>query len=549
MSMLLFFSFVIAMFVTMVLIPPLKAKALEMDFLDVPDDRKVHTTPIPRIGGIAMVIGALLPVVMWARQSQEIVAFLIGAGVILTFGVWDDRRTLDYKIKFGGQILAVAVVVLWGGVKIYYAPFFALDPIPEWVAVPLTFFALLGITNAINLADGLDGLAGGTTLISLAAICILAYMAGDFRLTLVGLAIIGSIIGFLRFNTHPAQIFMGDGGSQFLGFSVGVLVIILTQQTNPTLSPGMPLLLLGLPIIDTFIVMGQRILERRSPFSPDKNHIHHKLLDLGFDHYEAVIVIYLLQGGLVGSAFAFRYYSDLFNMSLFATVFVAAIFAFPLAVRTKLHLKERRGSIRPTKTTRLVQHLRETGVLYRYPYYFISATLPVYAAVTVFRAQTMAKDIVALALVLAGLMAILTVLFRNLTISFLERGLIYITVTLVAYCSYSVTDAAQHPTFENAYFVGLAISVALSFRFSSLRSLELTPLDFLVIVLALTVPNVPGLTIPVEHFGVLVAKVFTLFYAAEVLINSRLSVPLALRIAMTCLLALTAIHGAANTVA
>jgi len=543
MSMLLFFSFVIAMFVTMVLIPPLKAKALEMEFVDIPDERKVHSVPIPRIGGIAMVIGALLPVVMWARNSHEIVAFLLGAGVILAFGVWDDRKTLDYKIKFGGQILAVAIVVLWGGVRIHFAPFFSMDPIPEYIAIPLTFFALLGITNAINLADGLDGLAGGTTLISLAAICILAYMAGDYRIMLVALAIMGSIIGFLRFNTHPAQIFMGDGGSQFLGFSAGVLVIILTQQTNPTLSPAMPLLLLGLPIIDTFIVMGQRVLEGRSPFAPDKNHIHHKLLDLGFDHYEAVVVIYGLQTALVSAAFFFRYQTDLFNMALFAFVFVSAIFAFPVAVKTKLHLADRRGIGRASKTTQVIQGMRESGILYKYPYYFIAVTLPLFAAITILTAGDIPRDIVALSLVLAGLMAVLTLLFRNLTITFLERGLTYIAITFVAYCAYTRPESLQHTLPENIYFAMLVICVLFSFRFSNLRNVDITPLDFLVIILALTVPNVPGVTIPIEHFGVLVAKVFAMFYAAEVLINSRLTLPLWLRLGTTLVLSLTAVHG------
>lgn len=543
MSMLLFFAFIIAMFVTMVLIPPLKAKAVELKFVDIPDERKVHQTPIPRIGGIAMVIGALLPVSMWARDTREMMAYLIGAAVILVFGVWDDRANLDYKIKFGGQILAVAVVVFFGGVKLYLVPFSGGVPVPEWVAVPLTFFALLGITNAINLSDGLDGLAGGTTFISLAAICLLSFMAGDYRLMLVALAVMGSIIGFLRFNTHPAQIFMGDGGSQFLGFSVGVLAIVLTQQSNAVLSPAMPLLLLGLPIIDTFIVMGQRLYEGRSPFSPDKNHVHHKLLDLGFDHYEAVVIIYLVQTLLVGSAFVFRFHSDLFNMGLFAFFFLGSILAFPFAAGMSWRLGGRAGIKRTSGVTQLVLFMRRTEVLARYPYIFIALSLPVFGIITILSAGKAAPDIIALALVLSGLMVVLALIFRESSLTFLERGIVYVTITLVAYSSQVRPIVMHHTPLENAYFVLLALAVVFSFRFSSLKTVDITPLDFLVVLLALTLPNVPGLAIPIDHFGVLVAKVFAMFYAAEVLINSPFSHPLRIRIGTAVVLCATAFPG------
>ena len=154
---------------------------------------------------------------------------------------------------------------------------------------------LVGITNAINLSDGLDGLAGGVTFLSLAAIAVLTYIAVDAGFMLLAtMSIMGSILGFLRFNTFPARIFMGDGGSQFLGFSAGVLAILLTQSSNTALSPALPLLILGLPILDTLMVMGERIYEGRSPFVADRKHIHHRLLALGFHHYEAVVTIYAL---------------------------------------------------------------------------------------------------------------------------------------------------------------------------------------------------------------------------------------------------------------
>lgn len=542
MSMYLFFSFVIAMFVTMVLIPPLKARAAQLKFIDLPDPRKVHTTPIPRIGGIAMVIGVLIPVILWARGAEEMVGYVFGAATILVFGVWDDRANLHYRAKFGGQIIAVAVLVFGGGVVIEHVPFLD-DALPLWAGIPLTFIALLGITNAINLADGLDGLAGGTTLITLAAISLMAYNAGDLRLMLLALAVMGSIVGFLRFNTHPAQIFMGDGGSQFLGFSTGVLAIILTQQSNLALSPAMPLLLLGLPIIDTFIVMGQRISERRSPFSPDKNHIHHKLLGLGFDHYEAVVIIYLVQTLLVGTAVAFRFHADLWNMMVFAFVFLSAIAAFPVAAGLRWRIRARQSADAPSRLTQFIVRVRKTEVLARYPYQFIALTLPCFAILTEFSAGPQSADVVALALIFSALMIGLAVLQSAEGLNFLERGGVYLAITLVAYSSEIRSDALHHTLLENAYFVLLTVAVVFSFRFSSLKEINITPLDFLVVLLALTVPNMPGLDIPIDLFGVLVGKIFVMFYAAEVLINSKYTRPSRIRLGTALVLASIALPG------
>jgi UDP-GlcNAc:undecaprenyl-phosphate GlcNAc-1-phosphate transferase len=196
------------------------------------------------------------------------------------------------------HVTAVLIVVM-SGVVIKYVPFTGLDPLPAHIAVPLTTFVLVGITNAINLADGLDGLASGTSLLSLGIIAMLAYMTDHLTVIFIAVSVVGGILGFLRFNTYPPRIFMGDSGSQFLGFSAGVLVVMLTQQNDSALSVVLPVMILGLPIVDTLLVMGQRLYEARSLFLPDKNHIHHRLLVLGFDHYEAVFVIYLLQSILV----------------------------------------------------------------------------------------------------------------------------------------------------------------------------------------------------------------------------------------------------------
>jgi UDP-GlcNAc:undecaprenyl-phosphate GlcNAc-1-phosphate transferase len=142
--------------------------------VDMPAARKVHKAPVPRLGGLAMIIGAILPPLMWAAVDSQVVGFLCGIVVLLLFGAWDDIKGLDFRLKFLGQIIAVLIVVLYGGVVIRYIPFLGLEPLPDYLAIPLTVFALVGVTNAINLADGLDGLAGGITLLSLGIMEILS---------------------------------------------------------------------------------------------------------------------------------------------------------------------------------------------------------------------------------------------------------------------------------------------------------------------------------------------------------------------------------------
>jgi UDP-GlcNAc:undecaprenyl-phosphate GlcNAc-1-phosphate transferase len=250
-----FAVFVIALVMTIALIPPLIQYSGRLKLVDVPGGRKVHMTAIPRVGGIAMVLSILIPVFLWVEVDPAVLSLLLGIGVIFVFGIWDDRGDLDYRLKFAGQIIAAGIVVLYGDIAIKVVPFFGFDPVSPWFYIPLSIFVLVAVTNAINLADGLDGLAAGVVLLSLAGVAILALLADSTNLLLITLAVIGAIAGFLRFNTYPARIFMGDTGSQFLGFSAGVLMIMLTQQVNTALNPAIPLLLFGLPLFDTLFVI------------------------------------------------------------------------------------------------------------------------------------------------------------------------------------------------------------------------------------------------------------------------------------------------------
>ena len=304
-------TLLLSVFITIALIPALMRLAFRLQFVDIPDARKQHGRPIPVVGGIAMAVGAVVPIFYWQQGSPFVNAWLIGSAILVVFGMVDDFRGLGPGVKFAGQIAAALVMIFYGGVEITHLGMLLPDEmlLPAWVAVPLTLVAIVGVTNAINLADGLDGLAGGLSMLIVACIGYLAYRQGNAQIGFVALALGGAIFGFLKFNTYPAQVFMGDTGSQFLGFSAIALSLKLTQG-HTALSPVLPLLLLGLPVMDTLYVFAVRLANGRSPFSADRNHFHHRLMGLGLHHSESVLVIYVLQTVLIVSAYFFRFHSD-----------------------------------------------------------------------------------------------------------------------------------------------------------------------------------------------------------------------------------------------
>ena len=540
----LFFSFIIAMFVTMILIPPLMRSAAHLKIVDVPNDRKVHSNTIPRIGGVAMLIGTILPISMWLLPYDQIDAFLLGMGIIFIFGLWDDRKNLDYRLKFLGQIIAVLIVVLYGNVVIKQVPLWSSGVAPDFISIPLTIFFLLGITNAINLSDGLDGLAGGTTMLSFGIIALLSYIVEDIPVLLISLAIIGSILGFLRFNTFPASIFMGDGGSQFLGFSVGVLSVMLTQNIHSAFSPALPLILLGLPIFDTLLVMGQRIYEKRSPFSPDKNHIHHKLLLLGFDHYEAVVIIYIIQATLVMSAFYLRYETDALVLGVYILFCVSMLAFFHFAVTSGRQLvKTLLGKKSPIlRKISWIHHRRKMFFLILTSSITMT-TVPVFLLIGIIAANNISPDLSILALLLFLIFAVFSIKHYNESFNWIERACVYVLCTMVIYITQtSPGEFERYSTIINIFFAGLVLLIVIGFRFSHGNIYEVTPLDFLVIFIAFTVPNMPGAQIS-EGFRDGIPKMIVLYYAVELMLSNVSRHWGNLRLTILVILALMGLRG------
>lgn len=519
--MILFFCFIIAVFVTMVLIPPLMRSSTWLHIVDMPEARKVHTEIIPRVGGIAMVAGALLPMVMWLSPSRETIGFISGIVVILFFGVWDDRKNLDYRLKFLGQIIAVLIVVLYGGVTIQYIPLFEDYPLSNFAAAAFTIFALLGITNAINLADGLDGLAGGTMLLSLGMVAIMAYVVDGTELVLIAVSVIGSILGFLRFNTHPARIFMGDGGSQFLGFSVGVLVIRLTQDVNSALSPAVAIMILGLPILDTLMVMSQRLYEGRSPFSPDKNHIHHKLLALGLDHYQAVFLIYVAQAILVLGAYFLRFQSDALILGLYATFCILVLVFFRNAKRLGWHLHPAQDRRKNSHIARFVRWLRQDQRLLKAVHYFAVISISIYFLVVATLTGSVPADVGILSWILLVVLLFFYFKRSGQPVNTIERAGAYVTAVFIVYLVQVAPGAfGDYIHYSNLFFILLAVAIGLGFRFAQADRFRITPMDFLVILIAVIVPKLPGAHLQDTNLGEGFIKVIILFYGIELVLTN-----------------------------
>lgn len=516
----LFFIFLTALFVAMVAVAVFMRMAPRLGFVDVPDARKVHRNLVPRGAGIGMVLGAMVSVAAWTGIGAGWQAFCGGVALISLFGLWDDRSDLDYRFKFAGQLLAVGLVVGFGDVLIERVPLGDDMALPWFVAYPLTVFFLLGTTNAVNLSDGLDGLAAGLSLLSLVCMAELAYLGANYELVFMAVAITGAILGFLRYNTHPALVFMGDTGSQFLGFALGVLAVVLTQRANTALAAGLPLLALGLPIIDTLTVMVQRIASGQSPFKPDRNHFHHKLLTLGFGHYEAVLTIYLIQALFVGSAYVFRYESDLFILVYYGVLAAAIVLFYPLAqvFRWRLHGAQSAGA---SLSSRAVGFLRSEAGIERYARWAVAIAIPGFLTTGTFLAERIGRDIGYVVVAILCTSLVFRLLRAASMIRLIDRLAIYVCVILVVYSAGSSQVMAQ-PDWQlwlKWFFAVLTVVIGAGVRFSGGQYFTLTPSDYLVMLILLAAANLP--VFDGTNYAKLAAESAVMLYGVEFVLRKR----------------------------
>ncbi|MDF1553829.1 MAG: MraY family glycosyltransferase [Deferrisomatales bacterium] len=510
-------TFLFALFVTMALTPLLRTAALRLGVVDVPAPRKVHQLPMPRAGGVALVPGVLFPVALWAPPGPPLQGLLLGAGVMALFGLADDVYELGYKAKFAGQFLAAGVVVLYGGVQIRSLGMLLPDGLflPGWLAIPLTLVVIVGATNAVNFSDGLDGLAGGICFLAFSCIGYLAYRGENGFVAVAAAAAVGGIFGFLRFNTYPALLFMGDTGSQFLGFLVITLALVLTQGNTP-LSPALPLLIAGLPVLDTLAVMGTRIAKGGSPFVADRNHFHHRLIRVGFFHADAVRIIYVAQAALVTAAYLLRFHSDWLILCVYLGFAFLALLFFFVIERSGWRFQEYAGWLMALKVR--VRRLRERGILVKAAFRGVWAGLPTLFVFSCVLPSSIPRSFGLFAA--AVLVLVLTAWFlRDAWRANAVRLAVYLMAPFAVYLGDTGAGgwAGQElMALHNAAFGVLVVLILLVVKFSRRQTFQSTPLDMLILFLALVVPNL--LDGP-QRMGLVAAKMIVLFFGYEVLMS------------------------------
>jgi UDP-GlcNAc:undecaprenyl-phosphate GlcNAc-1-phosphate transferase len=306
---------------TWLVTPSIVRIAHRVGAVDHPGPRKIHAAPIPRVGGIAVFLGFAAGLLFAAfatgyatNSEHERVGYwsvlAVAAGAVLVLGLVDDIRPVSFHWKFAFQILA-ATAIWWTGfrIEVLGVPFVSTGVHLGWWSLPLTVLWIVGITNAFNLIDGLDGLAAGTALITTTVVAVIALHGGRVAVSAISVALVGSLAGFLRYNFNPAQIFLGDSGSMFLGFSVAVIAIHGSQKNIAAVAVLGPLLIMGYPILDTGLVIARRLnsvrndaagrgglrymaLNAHRVFLADRGHLHHRLLDAGMSHRGAVLLLY-----------------------------------------------------------------------------------------------------------------------------------------------------------------------------------------------------------------------------------------------------------------
>lgn len=353
------FIFMTSLTTALIMVPLLRKWALSVGAVDVPDARKIHTGLVPRNGGVAIFLAFLFALLVNSELEPASRGILTGALIIFITGFCDDLRSITPRLKFLGEIIGCLMTMVVGNLYITNLGDlfgFGVIVLPLWLAIPFTLFAVVGVINAVNLIDGLDGLAGGLSVIALGSFFILGWDAENATVMLLCAALLGALLGFLKYNYYPARVFMGDTGSLVVGFVLGFLAILLTQTSGGEVNPVLPVLILGVPIIDTVWVMTSRITRKKSPFAPDMTHVHHKFLDLGMEHRFTVIVIYLVS--LFWSVVSLLFHRAPGYLLLYT--YVAGSLSFYLGLRFILQNPQRFHWLKKDST----QGLRQTN-LYR----------------------------------------------------------------------------------------------------------------------------------------------------------------------------------------
>ena len=352
-------AILIAFVVSFALTPVVKILAQKVGAMDVPGEaRRVHDHPIPRMGGLAIFFGFLLSVLVFLPLSKQYRGMLLGAVIIVILGIFDDIYALPAKPKFLVQIVA-ALIAVHAGCRIYILSninIFSSDPfwVLGWLSIPITVLWIVGITNAVNLIDGLDGLACGVSTISAISMLVIALLVSESDVALVMAALVGACLGFMPYNKNPAKMFMGDTGSTFLGYILATISIQGLFKYYAIVSFAVPFLILGLPMFDTLFAIIRRLAHGQNPMAPDRGHIHHRLIDMGLNQKQAVAALYVISSILGLSAVVLTssgaIKAMLFLMALAVAAFLASRVIFRRDIDKALQAEKAAAEEKSTET-------------------------------------------------------------------------------------------------------------------------------------------------------------------------------------------------------
>lgn len=521
-SIYVFYIFLTSMFTSLVLIPNISRLAVSIGIFDGVDERKTHKGAIPRLGGIAIFFAVLLGVILFTEIDRHVRGFLAGGVVIFLTGLTDDLEQISPKKKFLGEVVAALLVTVIGGIRLTtLGDLFGTGVIHlGYLSIPFTVFGIVGVINAINLVDGLDGLAGGVTAIATAAIGVLAYISGDHALLGVCAALLGAVVGFLKFNSYPARIFMGDGGSLFLGYCLAVLSIHLVEftQAHGEGSVLTPLIILAVPVFDTLFVMGRRLVAGKGLFSPDRTHIHHRFMGLGLGHKSTVVLVYGLSYFLAVYAVMSRHLPDrsqLNNLVLLLAFFSLTnwVLARMLARNENLFLRDDRSLLNFFAYRWMVRYSHRFLVLVKYLVLAI-LVLPLLS----FGESSLAAASIALLLVILTAMLYQqrdesSNLFLQLTVYFNAAFLVFVVEN-----DGRASELAGMPLHlvSTALFLLLFVcSGALLLLRKKSKSLIDSPLEYFLLFIAITIPLLPDDVTGTFHLLTVAGKSMLLIFGMK----------------------------------
>ena len=302
------FGALVACLVVVLLTPAVGGMARRLGVVDVPGGRRVNQLPVPRLGGLALFLGLLVPALAFLPANHENRGLLLGAAVAVTVGIVDDFRGLPWFGKLGGQAAAAGVLTGFGvWVDRFTFPFVGIHTLPSGVGIPLTIVWIVAIMNMVNFLDGLDGLAAGVAAIAGGTFAVIALSLGKPDAAILSAIVLGASLGFLRHNFYPARIFMGDSGALLLGFVLAAISVQGLLKTAATVALFFPLLVLAVPIVDTTFVVVRRLKHGERIFEADQAHLHHRFLRRGFSQRRAALTIWAWCATLAAAAFATRF--------------------------------------------------------------------------------------------------------------------------------------------------------------------------------------------------------------------------------------------------